>query len=151
MHTQLLKFYRITCIHCNSFRNFDRGLHCCFIFNNWYLYVAKESKKKGDSFAEKLATQIVRNLQVKVRNIHIRYEDFYTTPETPFAVGITLDNLSFQVPYSVRPTVIVALLHRFRVYFKARELFSTLNCEENIYHRSYSYGVYTGISNQSYV
>ena len=44
-----------------------------------------------------MATQVVKNLQVKVRNIHVRYEDFYTTPDRPYALGVTLDNLSFQV------------------------------------------------------
>jgi len=57
----------------------------------------KDKEKKGDSFAEKLATNIVKNLQVTIKNIHIRYEDFYTTPDTPYAVGITLDSLYFQV------------------------------------------------------
>ncbi|XP_067943073.1 intermembrane lipid transfer protein VPS13A-like [Watersipora subatra] len=65
---------------------------------------AKESDKKGDSFGEKLATQIVKNLQVKIRNIHIRYEDFYSTPSSPFSVGITLDSLSFQMDPVVEGT-----------------------------------------------
>ncbi|XP_068741113.1 intermembrane lipid transfer protein VPS13A-like [Montipora capricornis] len=54
------------------------------------------SKKdeKSDSFVEKLAMQIVKNLQISVRNIHIRYEDSVTNPSSPFSIGVTLENLS---------------------------------------------------------
>lgn len=34
-----------------------------------------DSEEKKDSFAEKLATQVIKNLQVKVSSIHLRYED----------------------------------------------------------------------------
>ncbi|XP_035670900.1 vacuolar protein sorting-associated protein 13C-like isoform X6 [Branchiostoma floridae] len=56
----------------------------------------KNQDNKQDTFAEKLATQIVRNLQIKIRDIHIRYEDTVTFPGKPFSVGVTLQNLSFQ-------------------------------------------------------
>lgn len=32
-------------------------------------------KEKQDTFTEKLVTQIIKNLQVKISNIHVRYED----------------------------------------------------------------------------
>ncbi|XP_019622240.1 PREDICTED: vacuolar protein sorting-associated protein 13C-like [Branchiostoma belcheri] len=56
----------------------------------------KNKDDKQDTFVEKLATQIVRNLQIKIRDIHIRYEDTVTFPGKPFSVGVTLQNLSFQ-------------------------------------------------------
>lgn len=31
--------------------------------------------EKQDTFVEKLVTQVIKNLQVKISNIHIRYED----------------------------------------------------------------------------
>ncbi|KAI0724570.1 vacuolar protein sorting-associated protein 13 [Cerioporus squamosus] len=37
-----------------------------------------------------LVTKIVNNLQVTVRNIHIRYEDKLSVPGHPFAAGVTL-------------------------------------------------------------
>lgn len=61
----------------------------------------EEAKKKEDekdtpvvdkSFTEKLATQIINNVQIKIKDIHIRYEDTSTT-STPFAFGVTLRNL----------------------------------------------------------
>ncbi|XP_056003796.1 intermembrane lipid transfer protein VPS13A-like isoform X2 [Ostrea edulis] len=56
----------------------------------------KETEQKRDSFAEKMAAQIIKNLQVQVQNIHIRYEDAYTNPAHPFAIGVSLAELLFQ-------------------------------------------------------
>lgn len=37
-----------------------------------------------------MIANIINNLQVTVRNIHLRYEDKLSTPDHPFAVGVTL-------------------------------------------------------------
>ncbi|KAG1695557.1 Vacuolar protein sorting-associated protein 13 [Nymphon striatum] len=55
----------------------------------------KPQEKKKDSFAEKMAMQVVKNLQVTVKNIHIRFEDTFTNVDSPFAFGVTLKELSF--------------------------------------------------------
>lgn len=49
-----------------------------------YLYrecLCAENPKmeKQDTFVEKLVTQVIKNLQVKISNIHIRYEDSVST------------------------------------------------------------------------
>ena len=31
--------------------------------------------EKQDTFVEKLVTQVIKNVQVKISNIHVRYED----------------------------------------------------------------------------
>lgn len=54
----------------------------------------KAKEQIPSSFAEKLAAQIIKNVQVYIHDIHIRYEDRYTCPQKPFSVGITLHNLS---------------------------------------------------------
>ncbi|XP_060080495.1 intermembrane lipid transfer protein VPS13A-like [Ylistrum balloti] len=56
----------------------------------------KPKDPKKDSFAEKMATQIIKNLQVEVKNIHVRYEDSYTNPKRPFSLGVTLQELLFR-------------------------------------------------------
>lgn len=43
---------------------------------------------------EKLVTQIIKNVQLKITEIHVRYEDSITNPKAPFSFGITLHNLS---------------------------------------------------------
>ncbi|CAG0881810.1 unnamed protein product, partial [Cyprideis torosa] len=48
------------------------------------------------SVGASLATNIIENLQLRVRQIHFRYEDDFSIPSTPFAFGITLDSLSAQ-------------------------------------------------------
>jgi vacuolar protein sorting-associated protein 13A/C len=41
--------------------------------------------------------QIIRNLELSIRNIHIVYEDRSTKPDHPFALGITLNYITLHV------------------------------------------------------
>ena len=41
-------------------------------------------------FVERLVTQIIKNVQLFIKNIHIRLEDKITNPEKPFAAGFSL-------------------------------------------------------------
>ncbi|XP_030622717.1 vacuolar protein sorting-associated protein 13C [Chanos chanos] len=56
----------------------------------------KPQEEKKDTFAEKLATQVIKNLQVKITSIHIRYEDDMSDPQRPLSMGVTLAELSLQ-------------------------------------------------------
>ena len=49
---------------------------------------------ESDSFMNALVTKIIDNLQVKIKNIHVRFEDSTSHPQNPFAIGLTLSNLS---------------------------------------------------------
>ncbi|KAG8440222.1 hypothetical protein GDO86_006127 [Hymenochirus boettgeri] len=56
----------------------------------------KPKEDKKDTFLEKLATQVIKNLQIKITSIHIRYEDDITDTMVPLSVGVTLSELSLQ-------------------------------------------------------
>ncbi|KAI1201596.1 hypothetical protein F5X97DRAFT_25784 [Nemania serpens] len=56
--------------------------------------LSHEEQKKSQSFTESLVTKIVDNVQVTVKNIHLRYEDSISAPGHPFALGITLEEFS---------------------------------------------------------
>ncbi|NXV08404.1 VP13A protein, partial [Cettia cetti] len=56
----------------------------------------KVKEEKQDTFVEKLVTQVIKNLQLKISNIHIRYEDDITNRDNPLSFGISLQNLSLQ-------------------------------------------------------
>uniref|UniRef100_A0AAR2KW21 Vacuolar protein sorting 13 homolog A n=1 Tax=Pygocentrus nattereri TaxID=42514 RepID=A0AAR2KW21_PYGNA len=58
---------------------------------------ANPKTEKQDTFVEKLVTQVIKNLQVKISNIHVRYEDVVTNPNSPLSFGVSLQNLSLQV------------------------------------------------------
>eukprot|EP00795_Rhopilema_esculentum_P010935 gene10935-19770_t len=103
----------------------------------------KKDKKKdeeSDSFAEKLATQVVKNLQVSIRNIHIRYEDTVTTPGFPFSIGVTLDGLSaLTTDQTFMPKIIkesVTMIHKLvkmdnlALYWNTNETFKEMNNSE---------------------
>ncbi|XP_076066395.1 vacuolar protein sorting 13C isoform X3 [Oratosquilla oratoria] len=55
-----------------------------------------DSKKEQSGFAEKLTVQVLRNIQITIKDIHIRYEDNLSNQSGPFAAGVTLHDLSLQ-------------------------------------------------------
>ncbi|UMM13276.1 hypothetical protein L5515_001638 [Caenorhabditis briggsae] len=56
----------------------------------------KPKDPQADTFTEKMITQIIKNLQISVSNIHVRFEDRYTNRHRPFAMGVTLEKLYFK-------------------------------------------------------
>lgn len=61
--------------------------------NYSFTFAQSDKPKEDKTFAEKLTTQIVNNVQIKISDIHIRYEDNVSCA-TPFAFGVTLSNFS---------------------------------------------------------
>lgn len=56
--------------------------------------MSPEEQAKNQTFTASLTTAIVDNLQISVKNVHIRYEDSISDPGHPFAAGLTLSELS---------------------------------------------------------
>ncbi|GAM87826.1 hypothetical protein ANO11243_058540 [Dothideomycetidae sp. 11243] len=56
--------------------------------------MSQEEQAKNQSFTASLTTAIVDNVQIAVKNVHVRYEDSISDPGHPFAAGITLQELS---------------------------------------------------------
>lgn len=52
----------------------------------------KDKPQADKSFTEKLVAQIINNVQIHIKNVHIRYED-RSTSSIPFSMGITLGTL----------------------------------------------------------
>ncbi|GBM38371.1 Vacuolar protein sorting-associated protein 13 [Araneus ventricosus] len=99
----------------------------------------KDDKK--DTFTEKLITQIIKNLQVKIKDIHLRYEDNFSDPQNPFSLGFTLHNLSFEttdekwIPAIIHENVSIihklVILDSLSVYWNSRsELFHKLSASD---------------------
>lgn len=49
---------------------------------------------ENDSFVSALVTKIIDNLQIVIKNIHVRFEDNKSHHKNQFALGLTLSNLS---------------------------------------------------------
>jgi len=56
--------------------------------------MSQEEQQKQQSFTAALTTTIIDNVQIQVKNVHIRYEDDLSDPGHPFAAGLTLQELS---------------------------------------------------------
>jgi hypothetical protein len=76
-----------------------------YISKNIYFYLLvpssndtdnKNSSEPQDTFAERLQMQILRNLELQISNIHVRYEDDFSKPEHPFSAGITLSSIEIK-------------------------------------------------------
>ena len=52
--------------------------------------MSAEDEAKNESFTASLTNRIVDNVQITVKNVHLRYEDNVSVPSHPFSIGITL-------------------------------------------------------------
>jgi vacuolar protein sorting-associated protein 13A/C len=69
--------------------------------------MSAEEQQKQQSFTAALTTTIIDNVQIQVKNVHIRYEDALSDPGHPFAAGVTLQELSaVSTDENWRPTFI---------------------------------------------
>ncbi|KAJ8315854.1 hypothetical protein KUTeg_008004 [Tegillarca granosa] len=67
--------------------------------NKWKLHKQEKQEGYGSSwfsYGTSMAANILENLQLKIKNVHIRYEDSELIPSCPFAFGITIKSLSAQ-------------------------------------------------------
>ncbi|RVX68760.1 hypothetical protein B0A52_07646 [Exophiala mesophila] len=98
--------------------------------------MSPEEQQKNQSFTQSLVTAIVDNLQVSIKNVHLRYEDSIAAPGHPFAVGITLKEMSaVSTDSEWRPTFIqstsgtthkLAVLNSLALYWNSdAQLFGT--------------------------
>ena len=55
----------------------------------------KKKDNESDGFVQKLIANVIKNLEVTINKVHLRYEDKNPNSDArkPFAAGITLDNL----------------------------------------------------------
>ncbi|XP_040272989.1 LOW QUALITY PROTEIN: vacuolar protein sorting-associated protein 13A [Bufo bufo] len=100
----------------------------------------KPKEEKQDTFVEKLVTQVIKNLQVKISNIHIRYEDDVTNSECPLSFGVSLQNLSLQTSdKNWNPCLHDESSKLFYKIVRLDNLFAYWNVKsEMYYHRSYN-------------
>ncbi|XP_039606495.1 vacuolar protein sorting-associated protein 13A isoform X2 [Polypterus senegalus] len=91
-------------------------------------------QEKQDTFVEKLVTQVIKNLQVKISNIHIRYEDDVTNPKIPLSFGVSLQNLSLQTAdASWNPCVLDQTAKLFFKLVRLDNLFTYWNVNSELY------------------
>ncbi|XP_065685047.1 intermembrane lipid transfer protein VPS13A isoform X3 [Hydra vulgaris] len=81
----------------------NKKFHCIMKQNqlNFITNLKEKEKEKlvditNDTLMEKLTAQIIKNIQILISNIHVRYEDKTSNPLSPFAFGVTLNELSVQ-------------------------------------------------------
>ncbi|CDK24504.1 unnamed protein product [Kuraishia capsulata CBS 1993] len=84
-----------------------------------------EESLKNESFTESLVTKIVDNLQFTIKNIHVRYEDDHAFTDSPYAVGMTLGELS---AVSADESWIPNFISGFSVFARKLMTLNSLTC-----------------------
>ncbi|XP_027694898.1 vacuolar protein sorting-associated protein 13A-like isoform X1 [Vombatus ursinus] len=93
-------------------------------------------QEKQDSFSEKLIAQIIKNLQLKISNIHIRYEDDVTNQKKPLSCGISLQNFSMETTdQDWKPCVHDASEKVFWKLIRLDNLFGYWNVNSEMFHK----------------
>ncbi|XP_037042887.1 vacuolar protein sorting-associated protein 13-like, partial [Bradysia coprophila] len=96
----------------------------------------KDKPQADKSFTEKLVAQIINNVQIHIKNVHIRYED-RTTSSIPFSMGITLGTLEVHTTNAdwEKAFLSEALSKVFKVA-KMDGLAIYMNCNSNLFQSS---------------
>uniref|UniRef100_A0A5S6QAI9 UBA domain-containing protein n=1 Tax=Trichuris muris TaxID=70415 RepID=A0A5S6QAI9_TRIMR len=93
---------------------------------------ALQQTAEQDTFVEKMTAQVIKNLQVIIRDIHIRYEDRFSNRDRPFALGVTLHELCFQTTDDNWKPCVVKELTKF-IYkiaeMKSLAVYWNFNCK----------------------
>ena len=80
----------------------------CFVGSS-----APDAESEGPSFVERLLGNVLKNIEVSISNIHLRYEDWLTKPGTTFATGLTLKEFTIHVymleNFSIRSTEVIKI------------------------------------------
>lgn len=95
-----------------------------------------QNKEQVDkSFTEKLTAQIINNLQIKITNVHLRYEDS-SNANVPFSIGVTLHDLDiFTTDSNWQKTYITQQVSKVYKIAKLNSLSIYMNCNDKIFSR----------------
>jgi vacuolar protein sorting-associated protein 13A/C len=56
--------------------------------------LSKMNAEQSAGYFGQIWSTVVDNIQISIKNIHIRYEDSVSCPDSPFGIGLTLNELS---------------------------------------------------------
>ncbi|KAI3356825.1 hypothetical protein L3Q82_003332 [Scortum barcoo] len=64
--------------------------------------MSSECEQRGESYwysvTASVVTRIVENIELKIQDVHLRFEDDFSNPEKPFSFGVCINNVSAQNP-----------------------------------------------------
>ncbi|XP_048417069.2 intermembrane lipid transfer protein VPS13D isoform X1 [Stegostoma tigrinum] len=87
-------------------------------------------QQKGESYwysaTASMVTRIVENVELKVRNVHLRFEDNSTEPDHPFAFGICIKSVSVQ---NAEDELIEKSIRKKRLQIEDFSIYWDVDCE----------------------
>ena len=73
----------------------------------------EETSEGQDTFAERVQMQIMRNIELQIKDIHVRYEDDCSKPDHPFTFGFTLSGIEIKVKNRLNSFYLKLLIYFF--------------------------------------
>uniref|UniRef100_UPI00398EEC11 intermembrane lipid transfer protein VPS13D isoform X3 n=1 Tax=Pristiophorus japonicus TaxID=55135 RepID=UPI00398EEC11 len=87
-------------------------------------------QQKGESYwysaTASMVTRIVENVELKVRDVHLRFEDDVTNPEHPFAFGICIKSVSVQ---NAEDELVEKSIRKKRLQIEDFSIYWDVDCE----------------------
>ncbi|KAL5288954.1 hypothetical protein ACFFRR_009268 [Megaselia abdita] len=97
------------------------------------LELSQNKEQVDKSFVEKLTAQIINNLQIKITNVHLRYEDSHNASH-PFSIGVTLHDLDiYTTDSNWMKTYITQQVSKVYKIAKLNSLSIYMNCNDKIF------------------
>ncbi|XP_059165407.1 intermembrane lipid transfer protein VPS13D-like [Physella acuta] len=82
-----------------------------------------QSSASWFSYGTSMAANILENIQLKVKDVHLRYEDDKTNPSCPFACGVIIKNLSVQ-------STDASWMSKFVSHYEADKMFKLVDLKD---------------------
>ncbi len=64
----------------------------------YYGLIARDDKESEQAM-EKSTLEFIRNLKLRVRKLHVRFEDDILMPEKPYALGLVINVITYHFYY----------------------------------------------------
>ncbi|XP_072334512.1 intermembrane lipid transfer protein VPS13D isoform X1 [Scyliorhinus torazame] len=110
-------------------RSLDRERKCALL-DALEAQWKSNQQQKGESYwysaTASMVTRIVENVELKVRNVHLRFEDDITNPDHPFAFGICIKSVSVQ---NAEDELVEKSIRKKRLQIEDFSIYWDVDCE----------------------
>ncbi|XP_059807841.1 intermembrane lipid transfer protein VPS13D [Hypanus sabinus] len=102
----------------------------CELLNALEAKWKRDQQQKGESYwysvTASIVTRIVENVEMNVRDVHLRFEDEITNPEHPFAFGVCIKSVSVQ---NAEDELVEKSIRKKRLKIEDFSIYWDMDCE----------------------
>ncbi|XP_033099721.1 vacuolar protein sorting-associated protein 13A-like isoform X2 [Anneissia japonica] len=116
--------------------------------------LSEEDEQESQSFTEKLMSSIINNVQVFMKNVHVRYEDSVTNPGHPFSFGVMLPYISAETTDELWQATQVdasAMIMRKLAQVRNLSIYMNSDCKQLLTEQHIDDGLWIGLMKEALV